>query len=72
MGRSSTTKKSEPRDAASKLAQSRLSVIELAGELGNVAEACRRRGLDRTSFYEWKGVVAELQPLRIHIVNPCG
>ena len=54
MGRSSTAKASEPRDAASKLAQHRLSVIELARELGNVAEACRQRGLDRTSFYEWK------------------
>ena len=42
------------RDAASKLAEHRLSVLELAKELGNVAEACRRRGLDRTSFYEWK------------------
>jgi transposase InsO family protein len=42
------------RDAASKLAEHRLSVLELARELGNVAEACRRRGLDRTSFYEWK------------------
>jgi hypothetical protein len=39
MGRASTAKKSEARDAASKLAQSRLSVIELAKELGNVAEA---------------------------------
>jgi transposase InsO family protein len=29
-------------------------VLELAKELGNVAEACRQRGLDRTSFYEWK------------------
>jgi transposase-like protein len=36
------------------VAQSRLSVLELARELGNVAEACRQRGLDRTSFYEWK------------------
>jgi len=54
MGRSSTAKRPEPRDAASKLAQQRLSVIELAKELGNVAEACRQRGLDRTSFYEWK------------------
>ena len=27
---------------------------ELAKALGNVAEACRQRGLDRTSFYEWK------------------
>lgn len=42
------------RDAASKLAEHRLSVLELARELGNVAEACRQRGLDRTSFYEWK------------------
>jgi len=38
------------RDAASKLAEHRLSVLELAKELGNVAEACRRRGLDRTNF----------------------
>lgn len=42
------------RDATTKLAEHRLSVLELAKELGNVAEACRRRGLDRTSFYEWK------------------
>ena len=31
-----------------------LSVLELAKELGNVAEACRQRGLDRASYYEWK------------------
>ena len=31
-----------------------MSVLELASELGNVAEACRQRGKDRTSFYEWK------------------
>jgi hypothetical protein len=31
-----------------------LIVLELAKELGNAAEACRRRGMDRTSFYEWK------------------
>ena len=43
MGRSSTSRKSAPRDADTKLAQSRLSVIELAKELGNVAEACRQR-----------------------------
>ena len=42
------------RDAAEKLAAHRLSVLELARELGNVTEACRRRGLDRTSFYEWR------------------
>ena len=54
MGRSSTAGQVRPRDAETKLAQSRLSVLELAKELGNVAEACRQRGLDRTSFYEWK------------------
>ena len=42
------------RDAGSKLAEHRLSVLELARELGNVTEACRRRGMDRTSFYEWR------------------
>jgi len=42
------------RDSGSKVAQQRLSVLELAQQLGNVAEACRRRGMDRTSFYEWK------------------
>jgi transposase InsO family protein len=54
MGRSTTAQKPVPRDAATKVAQHRLSVLELARELGNVAEACRQRGLDRTSFYEWK------------------
>jgi transposase InsO family protein len=54
MGRISTAAKPQKRDADTKLAQSRLSVLELAKELGNVAEACRQRGLDRTSFYEWK------------------
>jgi transposase InsO family protein len=29
-------------------------VLELAGRLGNVSEACRRGGIDRTSFYDWK------------------
>ena len=54
MLRSSTVAQPRRRDPDAKLAQSRLSVLELARELGNVAEACRQRGLDRTSFYEWK------------------
>jgi transposase InsO family protein len=29
-------------------------VLELAERLGNVSEACRRGGIDRTSFYDWK------------------
>ncbi len=39
---------------AEKLAHRRLTVLELAQRLGNVAEACRRGGIDRTSFYDWK------------------
>lgn len=57
MARSATPKTAEcgaERDAATKLARQRLSVLELAAQLGNAAEACRRRGMDRTSFYEWK------------------
>ena len=42
------------KDANAKLAHRRLTVLELAERLGNVAEACRRGGIDRTSFYEWK------------------
>jgi transposase InsO family protein len=42
------------KDPAEKLAHQRLSVLQLAQALGNVSEACRRGGLDRTSFYEYK------------------
>ena len=54
MGRTSTVRKDRSRDAATKVAEHRLSVLELAWKLGNVAEACRQRGIDWTSFYEWK------------------
>src|ERR687893_1514619 len=42
------------KDTNEKLAHRRLTVLELAERLGNVAEACRRGGIDRTSFYDWK------------------
>jgi len=42
------------KNPAEKLARKRLTVLQLAEQLGNVSEACRRGGLDRTSFYEWK------------------
>ena len=42
------------KDPATKVAHKRLSVLQLAEALGNVSEACRRGGLDRTSFYEWR------------------
>ena len=47
MGRTSTVRKSRPRDAATKVAEHRLSVLELARELGNVAEAWLADVLDR-------------------------
>ena len=42
------------KDPAVKVARQRLSVLEMAETLGNISEACRRGGMDRTSFYEWK------------------
>lgn len=39
---------------ADKLARQRLSVIDLAETLGNVSEACRRSGMSREMFYEWR------------------
>ena len=42
------------KDPGEKLAHRRLTVLELAERLGNVSEACRRGGIDRTSFYDWK------------------
>src|SRR5262245_47797812 len=41
-------------DEANNIARKRLSVLRLAERLGNAAEACRRTGVDRTSFYQWK------------------
>jgi transposase InsO family protein len=40
--------------AEKKLAHQRLSLLELAEALGSVSEACRRRGVSRTRFYEYK------------------
>lgn len=42
------------KDPLEKLALQRLRILELSESLGNVSEACRRGGMDRTSFYEWK------------------
>ena len=40
--------------ADEKLARQRLSVLELAQELGSVTKACRQRGMARSRFYEYK------------------
>ena len=38
------------KDSAIKVAWYRLSVLEMAETLGNISEACRRGGMDRTSL----------------------
>jgi len=43
-----------PMDDGNNVARRRLSVLRLAERLGNASEACRRTGVDRTSFYQWK------------------
>jgi transposase InsO family protein len=40
--------------AEEKIARQRLSVLQLAEALNNVSAACRRRGMTRTQFYEYK------------------
>ena len=41
-------------DYKSRIAPARLKVLLMAKELKNVSEACKRGGMDRTSFYKWK------------------
>ncbi|SFA52372.1 hypothetical protein SAMN04487972_109103 [Paracoccus halophilus] len=59
MGRSTTAKTPGPCDAISKVARQRMIVFELARELGNVAEACRPRGMDRTSILRMEAAVLD-------------
>jgi transposase InsO family protein len=40
--------------AKNKIAQGRLSLLQLAERLNNVTEACKRRGISRSQFYEYK------------------
>ena len=40
--------------AEKKVVRHRLNALELAKALGNVSEACRRRGICRSQFYEYK------------------
>lgn len=54
MAGTGSAKRVQARDPETKLAHRRLTVLELAERLGNVSEACRRGGIDRTSFYDWK------------------
>jgi len=40
--------------AEKKIAQNRMTLLQLAERLRNVSEACRRRGVSRSQFYEYK------------------
>lgn len=41
-------------DSQTKVAKHRLSVLELAEQLGNITLACKQRGMPRNWFYEYK------------------
>lgn len=45
--------------AERKIAQSRLTLLQLAERLRNVSEACRHRGVSRSQFYEYKRAFQE-------------
>ncbi len=41
-------------DSEKKLARKRLRILKLAQKLGNVSEACRRLGVSRSQYYQYK------------------
>lgn len=45
--------------AKKKIAQTRLTLLQLAEKLRSVSEACRRRGVSRSQFYEYKRAFQE-------------
>lgn len=42
-----------------KIAQNRMTLLQLAEKIRNVSEACRRRGISRSQFYEYKRAFQE-------------
>ena len=42
-----------------KLIRSKVGLIELAKQLGNVSDACKIMGFSRDTFYRWKELYAE-------------
>jgi len=45
--------------AREKIAQNKLTLLQLAEMLRSVSEACRRRGVSRSQFYEYKRAFQE-------------
>jgi ACT domain-containing protein len=37
-----------------KLAQKKLTLLEIAAKINNVSEACRKAGVSRSQYYEYK------------------
>jgi transposase InsO family protein len=51
--------KEERMTAEAKIAQGKMTLLQLAEKLKNVSEACRRRGISRSQFYEYKRAFQE-------------
>jgi transposase-like protein len=51
--------KEERMTAEAKIAQGKVTLLQLAERLRNVSEACRRRGVSRSQFYEYKRAFQE-------------
>jgi hypothetical protein len=47
-------RKEQTMTANAKLAQKRLTLLQLAEKLGNVSKACRMHKVSRSQFYEYK------------------
>jgi transposase-like protein len=45
--------------AVKKIAQKRLTLLQLAERIRNVSEACRHHGISRSQFYEYKRTFQE-------------
>ena len=55
--------------ANKKLAQKRLTLLQLAERLRNVSEACRHHGVSRTQFYEYKRAFQE-KVIKLSLEHP--
>jgi transposase-like protein len=51
--------KEERMTAEAKIAQGKMTLLQLAEKLRNVSEACRRRNVSRSQFYEYKRAFQE-------------
>jgi transposase len=54
-----TSTQEENMTAEMKIAHTRMTLLQLAERLRNVSEACRRRGISRSQFYEYKRAFQE-------------